>query len=258
MQGAPSPGSAESSSSAIDKKASNPQEGRASSRFAVATSLLSLCVALFGAGFTVLRAGADDQSKLRTELTETVRLLSTIKPGTDTSNELSAVLAQIAQIIHRVHNVPATYYRRLGEGFEVNLRFPEAVAALRQSIRLAVSQNSPIDIATGYKSLAHVYYTVGDTAEMRKEYAASLQVNGSNSLLSAGLRNATPVTLALWAVDEAILGNCQVARNLYAKALRATLAVPRANRKVILTTAATPERNQLVTHCQVSTGSDGR
>jgi hypothetical protein len=183
-----------------------------SGSFAVITSILSLGIAMFGTGFTVLRATSEDQSKLRTELTETMRLLSAIDSRPTGVNERSAILAQIAQIIDRVHDVPSTYYRRLGQGLLASLRYSQAITALRQSIERAVSENSPLDQQAGHKALAEVYAAIGDTARMRKEYASATRVTSPDPPSLASTRFASAETLAQWAGAEARLGNCQLAQ----------------------------------------------
>jgi tetratricopeptide (TPR) repeat protein len=226
------------------EEAQTTREGRAG-RLAVITSLVSLAVALFGTGFTVLRANVEDQSKLRTELMETTRLLSAIKPGPATSNERAAVLAQIAQIIERVEDVPSSYYRRLGQAFEAQLRFPDAIEHLRRSITMAVDERSPVDAVASHRALAHVYLTVGDVAGMRKEYESALSVDATDRMSAAALKQLAPVTLALSASSEASFGYCDLARAAYKKAVDGVRAVPASMQRAYLQSVDTSAKSSV-------------
>src|SRR5206468_1398099 len=78
---------------------------RRSNRLTIALSALSLLVASFGLLFSVVRASAEDQSTLRTELTDTIRRLTQVtygKPSQSNTDERVSIVGQVTQIIGRV------------------------------------------------------------------------------------------------------------------------------------------------------------
>jgi hypothetical protein len=194
-----------------------------SNRFAIVTSILSLLVAAFGSAFTVLRAQVDDQSKLRTELTESDRRLAQVTygpQGTGVIDERTAIAAQMNQIISRVRDVSPIYYRHLASAENSNGRHPQALAHADIALRGARAQHDLLEETNVHRLKAGVYRRIGDPVRMRSEFAANrrLTLGHLGGALGSGLRNEAITSLKQWASGEADFRNCREGRALLAQA----------------------------------------
>jgi hypothetical protein len=236
------------------------KRGRAASnKFAIVTSILSLLVAAAGTTFTVLRARVDDQSKLRTELTETDRRLTQVTfgpQGPGVLDERASIAAQMDQIINDVRGVGAIYYQHLAAAENATSRYRDALLQADRGLARARSQHDLFEEAILHRVKGVIYRRLGDSAKMRREFALDqhIVVGHLGGALGGGLRNEGIEVLKLWANSEADFGNCQQGSSRLDEALTLAKGAPPQVRKGSVDSVQSA-RKQFKTSCVTSTGS---
>lgn len=198
---------------------------------AALTAIISLLVAGGSLAYSVYRAGQEDRSELRTELSQVVQNLTGLEGSQKSGavDERAALVVEGSQVLQKLGEQPSFYYRTLGAAYYSSLHYDASIAASGVALQRARAERDMPGQVYAERLIARVLGAEGKVQAMRRAYGQAVAIAERAWRAPAGSPDRIPglvvgaYTLANWANDEANLGNCVAATDR----LQAALALAR-------------------------------